>query len=239
MNDVTVTSSTEVANVEDLSQWGLEEQVIDSKDVILPRVWLMQALSKLVAEDEVASAGDIVNSVSEEIIAPSGEWLKVVPVKFEKLWFVMSKTEDKPDLLAIEPVTPLNASREREGTYEGQPCSFNYALRFYLLLEGEDLPAVVTFKSTSLRAGKQLLTEAYVKNIKAGKNPASRYLALSSQKQKNDKGVYYVFAVKAMEETPIDVQREALQWVNTLKKEVPKIAGDEAEPTAQAETESY
>ncbi len=139
----------------------------------------------------------------------------------------MEKTDDKPELIAIEPVTPQNASRDREGMHEGKACLFQYALRFYVLVENEELPAVVTFKSTSLRAGKQLLTEAYIKNLKAGKNPASRYVALSSSKEKNDKGVYYVFNVKPMEDTPVEMQKEALQWVQTLKKESPKIAGDE------------
>jgi len=243
MNELQETAGSEVsvADVTDMSEWGVEELGIDSKDVVLPRIWLMQALSKLVAEDEVANAGDIVNSVTEEVLAPAGEHLKVTPVKFEKLWFIMEKSEDKPKLLGIESVTPQNASRDREGMYDGVACAFQYALRFYLLIEGEDLPAVVTFKATSLRAGKQLLTEAYIKNAKAGKNPASRYMALSASKQKNDKGVFYVFNVKAMEETPIAVQQEALGWVKTLKQDAPKIAGDESEAIARptAETEAY
>jgi len=240
MNDMTTVESTELStDVNDLSQWGLEENHIDSKDVVLPRLWLMQGLSKLVAEDEKANAGDIVNSLSEEVLAPVGEWLKIVPVKFEKLWFIMEKSDEKPELLAIEQVTPKNASREREGMFEGKACSFQYALRFYVLVENEELPAVVTFKATSLRAGKQLLTEAYVKNLKAGKNPASRYIALSSAKQKNDKGVFHVFTVKGMEETSPEIQKEALTWVKTLKNDEPKIAGGETEPRSRTETENY
>lgn len=241
MSEVATTTGTEVStDVNDLGEWGLEDQVIDSKDVVLPRLWLMQALSEAVAEKEIANSGDIINSVTEEVLAEAGDSINVVPIKFEKLWFVMEKSDDKGKMLAVEPVTPANAARGKEGSHEGVPCTYIYALRFYVLVEGEALPAVVTFKSTGLRAGKQLLTESWVKNIKAGKNPASRYMALSAEKQKNDKGVYYVFNVRSGEDTAVDTQQEALQWVKTLKQNAPKIAGEEVETVVtNEESETY
>ena len=228
--------STAMAEVNDLASWGDDTQV-ESKDIILPRLYMMQALSQLVSDDK-AKVGDLVNSVTEEKLGDYETPVKFVPFKVEKLWFNYLATGDKPEFESIEPVTAANINRPNETTVDGVKRTHQYALRAYTLVEGEQLPLVITFKSTSLRAGKQLMTEMFVKNKMAGKNPAARYMELISKKEKNDKGTFCVFSLKAGDASPSEMQSTALQWVRTLASTEYAVAGSE-EPQTKPETANY
>jgi len=68
---------------------------------------------------------------------------------------------------------------------------------FYLLVPAEveagtELPYVVTFKRTSLKAGKKLAMQMFVRNFQAGKVPAAIVHDLSGKSVQNDDGEYVV-----------------------------------------------
>lgn len=69
---------------------GLED--VDTKDIEIPRITLMQALSPQVA-DGTFKAGDLVQSVTSELLAPAGEPLSIIPVKRFKTW-IMWRSRD-------------------------------------------------------------------------------------------------------------------------------------------------
>lgn len=237
MTDVTTTQEHALANVDDLAAWGEEPQV-DSKDIVLPRVYLMQAISQLV-EEEKAKSGQFVNSLTEELLGDSEVPFVFTPFKIEKLWFVYKVVGGQNEFVTIEPVTAANINRPQSELVDGEEMNYQYALRAYVLVEGDDLPMVVTFKSTSLRAGKQLFTEMFVKNKMAGKNPASRQMELTSRKEKNDKGTYYVMSLKAGEDSDVETQKNALMWVKTLSQQTYSLAGEEEGSAKATETQDY
>lgn len=233
--DVTVVESNEVMVAPDLGEWG--DEGVSSKDIVLPRLWLMQALSQYVEEGK-AQAGDMVNSLTGDVIAKSGSAVQFVPFKHEKFWFSYSLASGKPELIGVEPVTSTNVNRVTEQELNGVKIQHQYAIRVYGLVEGEALPVAVTFKSTSLRAGKQLLTEIYVKNKMAGKSPAARYMELGAKKEKNDKGVFYVFTCKSGGDVPVALQQDALNWYKTLDNSSFQVAGEEEIVTDTVSNES-
>ena len=228
-NDLVEQPNYEV-EAQDLGAWGDEE--ISSSDLVVPRLWLMQALSELVAEKEVCSAGEIVDSLTEEVVGGIDNPVGVVPFKVDKLYYIMKDGGDRPELEAIVPWTKANDSLPREFTADGVNYFRQKVYKFYVVREGEVLPFTIIFKSMGLHAGKQLFTEAYIKNKMAGKSPAAFVMNLGCQKQKNDKGVFYSWTISRGEAASAALQGQALQWRKTLETTVTKEHGEEAQAPA-------
>src|SRR5690242_16188553 len=72
---------------------------IDSKDVNIPRLKLCQALSKEV-KDRLAQEGDMINSVTKEIICPRGSKFLVIPICYSKEYILWRPQEDGGGILA-------------------------------------------------------------------------------------------------------------------------------------------
>ena len=227
--EVTKVESKELAEV-GLDAWGQEEVEVSSNDLVIPKLWLMQPLSEMVAEKELAKAGEIVDSLSEEVIGGPDKPVKIVPFKVEKLWYTIKDNGDKGELVSIDAVTKENEGLEREYELDGDKYKRMFTYKFFCVKEGSSLPFIIIFKSTSIRAGKQMFTEMYIKNRMAGKSPAAKYMEISSEKKKNEKGTFFVFTVKAGDDAPVELQTMALDWFKTLKVETFKEASDDAKP---------
>lgn len=233
--EVVVQETTEVMTAEMAAEWGMDEVEVSSNDLVIPKLHLMQALSEMVAEKELAKAGDIVDAIDETVVGDSKKAVELVPFKVEKLWYVIKENGDRGELDSIYPVTKENEGQEREFEIEGEKYKRLFVYKYFFVREGSSLPYIVTFKSTSLRAGKQLFTEMFIKNRMAGKSPAARTVLLSSEKQKNDKGVYYIWKVSMGKDASAELQAEALNWFKTLKVKDYKEASDDAPTAAQSE----
>lgn len=80
---------------------------VDTADYLFPRAVLMQPLSPAVQEERF-SAGDIVNSLTEEILVAKNETVEIVPVLFWKEWIEWRARSEGGGI--------LDRSRDPQGT---------------------------------------------------------------------------------------------------------------------------
>lgn len=224
---VATTQETAVAEVaQNLGDWG--ENQMDSRDIILPKILCMQGLSDLVTDGK-AVMGDFVDSLSSTVIGNINEPVKIIPFHMEKVYIISKKEQgdSRYTFDRFEAVENQNYPFEEE--MNGVKYKYEYTLQFYCLRpEDMSLPYVISFKSTSLRTGKVLSTQMYVRNRAAGLVPPAYVMELSGRKEKNDQGTFIVMEVKAAEKSTPGQINECLNWYKTVKSGATKVSHEEA-----------
>jgi hypothetical protein len=216
-----------------LDDWGQSE--ISSKDIVIPKILAMQGLSELVSEGK-AKLGDFVDSISGEVLGSIEKPVEFVPFHMEKVWIisVKKKGESKFEFDRYEPVTPQNMDYPFEAQVGDDMVKYEYTLQFYVLLPHDtSMPYVLSFKSTSLRSGKVLSTQMYVRNRAAGLTPPSYTMLLGGKKEKNDKGTFIVMDTRVKGRTPAELETECLNWYKVIKAGGAKVAAEKPETHAE------
>ena len=173
------------------------DESVNTDDIILPKLLLAQAMSPIVNEKELAEAGDIIKSTSEEVVAAKGEGVGIVPITHFKTWRKEHQKFDKQKkaysgkwkFYSQEPLTPTNSTRGWEEFEELDPkdnemTKFKWVrvFNFYVItkkdlemaVKGESaaLPNLVSFKSTSFDTGKKIYSGiAEGMSMKSVRNP--------------------------------------------------------------------
>lgn len=110
-------------------------------------------------------------------------------------------------------------------------------MNFYCLLPkevgaGAATPYVISFKSTSFRAGRQMYTQMYMRNARQGLAPCAFLFKVGGEKEKNDKGTFIVPNVELSRPVNPDEYKEALSWFKQIKKGGTKV--DESDVHTEA-----
>jgi hypothetical protein len=224
-----------LANYE--TSWGLEG--VDNKDILIPKLLIMQGLSKLVTEEK-AQMGDLVNSVTGEVIGTArGEKQRpcfIIPIKTFKTWVEFKVEGSKKTFSRVVPYDETNAHWKREDTNDqGEKVERDECINFYVLLanQPDSLPYVITFRRTSMRAGKKLATHFKMCELARARGqavpPAATTFALTGSKVTNDKGTYYVADIAAQGPTQKEALKIAYEWYLTLKQSEAKIKVDNSD----------
>lgn len=227
-------------------EWDLGS--VDSRDIIIPKLLIMQSPSKLV-QQEKAQFGDLVNSVTGEILGTAREKgtkpVKFIPIKEEKTWTVFELSGTKPEFRGSEPRTPVNDDLPREFTKDGKNFRRYRTLNYFVLLIDElektdmPLPYVLSFRSTSYKSGRVLSTHFLMCKAALQKGnvtpPPATTFELSGEKASNDKGTFYILQAKAAGETKPEHVAIAAQWLKTLRTKAYTV--DETDAEVDAETE--
>lgn len=236
-----VKTETQAMTVSDV----MADMGVSSRDMLIPRLMLMQNTSEYVGDDK-AKMGDVVNSQTLEVLGDTSKPVEVIPLRVYKTWKVYDLRGSVPKKLREEPMTADNEKKDAMGTImEGEvPTKHYYCINAMVLVasdiaKGEAFPTVVTFKSTSLMAGKQLVS-FIVRQAAFRKNPFDNVVTLGVTKQKKESNTYAVFnAVKGRETTPAE-REEAIRWISDLKNMVVKVDDaddhEEVAPAAVAPT---
>lgn len=207
--------STELAMENDIGFWGQNES--SSNDIVIPKIQLMQGMSQAVTSGK-AKLGDLVDSVSGEIIGDITKPLEVVPFHMEK-FFIVQKFNGKKFLYErIEKITPQNENAPYEFDENGAKMKRVYTRRFYVLTNGNVLPYTIDFASTSAKAGKELATEMFVKNAMMKLPPAASKIAVGVKIDKNEDATYAVKTVKVVGKASQDEIKQAFTWYKTISK---------------------
>jgi hypothetical protein len=223
------------------SEWATPE--LSSQDLIVPKILAMQGLSKQVAAGE-AVMGEFRNSVTGECMGSLKQPLAFLPFYMQRNFVVMKLTNGKWKFVRQVPLTAANDDHPFEVvTAAGEQEKWYRAYDFFVLLpneieEGRALPYILTFRSSSLRAGKKLNKIMYMDNLKAGGYPASMFIELSGEKTTNDKGTFVVMDVKPTEKATKEAITEAFKWMKTVTKNSARIKVDHSDLEAEAAVET-
>lgn len=201
---------------------------IDPKDITIPRLVVMQGMSKFVAQ-ETAQPGDIANSVTGEVLAGKGKTIKFVPLSHFKT-IIRSKNVGKglPQFVSQEAWNPkTHANLEWEETIDGVEYYNTSCLNFYVLLERDlDNPAafpyLLTFRRSSYRNGKKLVNHFMQMDMMKAE-PWFGTLELLASKEQNDEGTFYVFDIKVSSQTDPKYAPKIRMWADTLRKNAHKV----------------
>lgn len=194
--------------------WGTEGT--STKDILIPKLLLMQGLSKFVA-DEKAQMGDIVNSLTGDILGGKTKPVEIIPIMSFRTWVIYEIVGDKPQFKSVVPMTRENEDWELEGEEDGAPVRRDKCLNFYVMLKTDmgGFPYLVSFRRTSFRAGKKLVNHFKLAEMKRIP-PAANSVMLACSKQQNDDGTFYVFDIAPGKPTAKEDLSTCYGWYKTL-----------------------
>lgn len=229
MTEVVESGSKEVAPVS-FADFGDTE--FGKDDVVIPKILLMQGLSKLVTEGK-AKFGDFADSLSGAVLGSIDEPLDFIPFYMSKTWIVSRKEGDRWQFDHIEDCTPLNENKKWEEVVDGVQYKNEKSMNFYVLLaDNPTMPYLLQFKSTSLKTGKELATQMYVINKAAGLTPASKVMSLSGSRVTKDGNTFAVYKTGVSRDAENGEVSGCLEWLGTIKSGAAKV--DDSDLSASA-----
>lgn len=232
-NEVVAVEKQELVAV-DMNEWG--GVVVEAKDLILPKILLQQALSEAV-KSRVARDGDFLNTLTGVVCSNEGGNVHVLPFYCRQTYIIEKWNGKKFEYLKAAPCLVGAEPKPFEEEIGGVRHKNSHVYEFFCMLEEGGTPAIVSFRSTSHRTGKQLFNIMYLQNPQQGKTPANNWIILGSKAETNDMGTYNVMTVAVGRESAKSEIGECLSWINTIKKSDFKVA-EEKPVTQQADTET-
>jgi hypothetical protein len=232
--------STDVADMFE----GMDYGNVETKDLLIPKILLMQGQSDKVL-DGTCKAGDIIKSTTGEVYGSARERdakaLRFIPVYMYKTW-VKQEVLGKGKMQYIEtyPVTPLNTDQKWEQVVQEDGLTRTFKLtkniNFYIILEQDfgnalAVPHVLTFRSTSARAAdiiESWFAECNVaQKARQPKNtkgelmlPFARIFELAGKLESNDDNSWYVYKTTDKGAVPAEDTKiaQAFSWYKEVSK---------------------
>ncbi len=209
----------QTSNATDLAAWGPAPK-LSSKDVVIPRILCMQAMSKPVVNGE-AKFGEFRDSFGK-LLGDDTHPVEFIPFHHEHVYVVMREEKGQFKFHKIVPVTPENDDTEFIVEIDGADEKWYRTTNIYCLMpkeveEGGSLPYLLSFRSSSSRAGREIYTQMYVMNRKDGLVPPGRTFALTMEKTKNDKGTFAVMKVRVTRDSNPEEIKACLGWFKTIQ----------------------
>lgn len=203
---------------------------VTANDFLIPKLLIMQAQSELVTARK-AIFGDICDSISGEKKGTIDKAIEIIPFFVQKKWDIEEiKADGKKEWLRSVPMQDnaslpdYNGNWAWEGTEDGKKIRRIYRYDFFVLLpediaKGSPMPYVLSFKSSSVKAGKILMNEMYVRNVAAKLLPFANKFLLSGEMAKNEEtGGSYVVAKTTKGESCSEAQLQAcVEWFRRIK----------------------
>lgn len=209
---------------------------VDSSDILIPKILLMQPTSEMVADGK-AMIGDYRNSVTGEKIGTIVEPFEFVPFHYVKKWDIQ-----------LHQGNEWIRSEEFKAGDDNLPWEFEDAGVKYKRIKRVDLfgfipeqvakgtilPVTLSFKSTSYKEVTKVLTQMKLNTTKK-QLPWSTYFTVKGEKLKNEDGqTYCVIKVDISGDTPMDMQKLCLDWYKNIKNLTVKMTVDEGDAKAMA-----
>jgi hypothetical protein len=225
-----------------LADWGAPQ--VSTQDVIIPKILPMQGLSDLVVARK-AMIGEFRDSVSGAKLGSIDEPFHAIPFFLQKTWDVKEQQADgsfkwvKSVPVVENPASPdYNDNWKWEDVVNGVKVQNIRRFNFYMLLvseieAGSAIPYVFSFKSTSIKEGKKLFTQMYVRNARAGVPPAAFTLKMAGKMVTNAKGSFVVPSYSMdRKATPAELQ-ECLTWLGLVRGGQVRVDDREDEVSAE------
>lgn len=212
--DLVKKEASELTVQENQELWGNDQ--LSSSDFVIPRALVMQGLSEFVVDGK-AKLGDVVNSLTEEVMGSIQKPMEFIPFWVDKKMKVLKEVNGKFVLDRIEALTPVN-EHLYDGVENGFKVKYEAVYNVYAIVPGSALPIMVSFKSTSKKAGKKIATIMYAENMTALKlPPCATKLKLISTKRQNDKGTFAVVDIARVGQSTKEEINECAKWIGIVK----------------------
>ena len=227
-------SESETASMAD---WGAPQ--ITARDVAIPKILAMQAMSKPVTDGE-AKFGEFRDSLNGVVVGDINNPIEFIPFFMEKVFVVMAEEKGTFRFRKQVPITAANEDHAYEAVGEdGAPEKWFRTQNFYCLSpkeikDGTAIPFMISFRSSSARAGQKIGTQMFMKNPKAGKSPAGAVMELSGAKTSNDKGTFIVMDARWKRDSTRPEVAEAFEWVKTIRAGAVKVDHSDIEQEESA-----
>lgn len=218
----TTNNETSLTVSADANAWG--DIQADSRDLVIPKIMLMQAMSPQVT-DGVAKFGDIFNSGTSDIIGGLNKAIKVLPFYVTK-YYIRKKLLANGQKEYVCKIPDTGMTLPYEEMIDGIKHFNLYAYDFYCLIEGSDIPVIVSLKGGSLHTGKQLFTLMYINNGRAKLPPANNWISLISVKKpvpNNPTGSFAKLEMSVAEQSTNELLSTCLVWIQDIRADKVKI----------------
>jgi hypothetical protein len=207
---------------------------IDSADILIPKILLMQPSSEAVA-DEKANLGDFINSVTLEKVGSIVQPFEFVPFWNTKVWDIVNK-DDNNAWMRTEEFLPGQDNMPWEfKDEEGTNCARIKRLNFFGFIPskveaGEILPYILSFKSTSYREGTKILTQ-WKLNMSKQMVPFCTSFEIAGEKLKNEKAQTYCVSKVMVKNPAVSQEMIALcmKWYKDIKQTKVKVQIDDSD----------
>lgn len=222
----------------DLSEWG-GGQVVTSNDIIIPKILPMNFMSDKVKNGE-AAYGELRDTLSNTKFGDLQTTFEFIPFYMEKKWFEFSIVTNragakKREFSKVVPVqdNPAKPGYNDDLPYAEENLERDRVMDFYVLIPSEikagtSMPYVLSFRRTSIKAGKKLATQIFLANARAGKVPAAVAMSLSAKSVQNAEGEYVVMDVTPARESKSEEITECLKWLKLIRAGATKVDESDA-----------
>jgi hypothetical protein len=209
-------------STESLLKSLMDDSDISKSDLILPKILLMQGLSKFVSSER-ARMGEFRDSLNSALLGGKDNPLEIIIFKSSRFWQeyeIINDSSKKIRFLKQYPIVPDNELLPWNDKYETLEIQRNKVLNFFVLLTAEIsdeifLPKVLSLKKTSYITAKKL--ETFRAKFKAfGKPMAFKTFKLVPLKQENEKGAYYIFDIEEGRKTTDHELLAVSKWFEIL-----------------------
>lgn len=230
----------EVAQVKLESAWGAEE--VGSQDIKIPKLLLMQGLSKKVMAGE-AGVGEVRDSLTNEWVGgkkgKENVSFDVIPFSMFKTWIIFKKVNGKDEYQETIPMDHTNANWPMEQVVNGEQIRRDYCINFYVLrpediASGLPFPYVLSLRRYGLDAAKRMATMG-AKLKQVNRPMASKTITLGVSTKENNKGTFFVYDMVGTKDTPASAVEACFKWYETVKQANVKI--DESDLTEEVNSE--
>lgn len=192
---------------------------IGKDDFVAAKILPIHYISeKAKGKNKTAEPGELRDTIENRLFGSVDTPMEFIPLHMTTFWAVYDMTEGgQGKYLEVIPVTATNESLKREEVIGNQKIKRIKTYECYVLLPeevktGSAFPYVLSFRVTSSRAGKTLLTQMYVRNAYAGKAPYANVCELSLTEESNDHGDYFVQHTKPKRAATAEELAEAEKW---------------------------
>ena len=225
------------------SAWGAVEE-LNAHDIIVPKIYHMQAMSKFVAGG-AARPGDFCDSLTGETLATKDQALEIIVFGLYKTLIVKKADArtGKFELDKVVRITPQNAleygNRPFQEIINGSEYSNSLFYNFYCLVPGkiDELPYVLSLGSTKTKEAKKLAS-MLIKLQQRGKPGAAVVFEVRSEAEKNDDGSWFGVNIKQGRASTAAELKIAYEWYQKSKTQEIKVKDDGDEHGAGQEVVS-
>jgi hypothetical protein len=191
----------------------------DPKDLLMPRVELLQSMSPAVQEGK-GKAGDIVNQISKSPL-PTDIFIPIAMQRKYIKWIPRSEGGGI-EYQTNNPKDPRVIEDTKWGPHGEKPTCTAY-MNFLILLEGQTLPIVLSFSMTNYQTGRELFTMCKMANC----DMWLKKYCLRTKTKKNNMGTWFVFDVVEAGDTKSEDAKVAEMIYNSFAKTEFKVDLDQ------------